>query len=56
MEGGATHIHIIEGKCKKFPDKTREKAIIWVKWVMIHAHNLDKCFTGALFMSEKIIN
>ena len=52
-----TYMHIIEGKCKKFPDKQGEKAKIWVGWVTINATSIDiKCFTGALFVSEKIIN
>ena len=50
-----THIHIIEGKCKQFLDKQREKAIIWVGRVTINATNRDKYFTAALFVSEKIV-
>jgi len=36
-----TYMHIIEGKCKKFPDKQGEKAKIWVGWVTINATSID---------------
>ena len=45
-------MYIFKGKCKQFPNKQREKAIIWVEWVTINATNIDKCFTGSLLVSE----